>query len=333
MTASVVDDSSGGAVEALYLRFERILRRSIERGILPAGIVLLEGHLAEILGSSRAPVRQALAQLQDAGLVQRFEGRGYVVGKPDGPVLRTRLSSDMLDIEESRDTLRRSFAWQGIYEEVERAIIHRSVFGRFRVNELELARHYRVGRTVARDVLTKLESLGIVDKDERQRWTIVTLDRERLMNLYEVRELAEPAALRSAAARLDPAILKEMHARLVRQLDAYPSVTAVEMNDLEYDLHVRCLEAGSNPELLGALMRTRCTLTLSKHVLGVEMDVPEHDPFLEEHIHVFEALLNNKPTSAADALRRHLRSSCPKVVDRLEAFREVFTPPSIDYIS
>ena len=82
----------------------------------------------------------------------------------------------MLDIDEPREALRRSFAWEGIYEEVERAIIHRSAFGRFRVNELELARHYKVGRTVAHDVLTRLQALGIVDKDERQRWTIVSLD-------------------------------------------------------------------------------------------------------------------------------------------------------------
>ena len=73
--------------------------------------------------------------------------------------------------------------------------------------------------------------------------------------------------------------------------------------------------------------------TLSKHVLGTEMKLPEHDPFLEEHLHVFDALIEQKPTSAAEALKRHIRSSCPKVIERVEAFREIFTPPDIDYIS
>ena len=331
--ASGESGEEGGAGQALYLRFERVLRRSIDNGRLPSGTVLLEGRLADLLGSSRAPVRQALAHLQDAGLVQRFEGRGYLVGNADGPVRRTRLSVGMLDLEDSRETLRRSFGWQGIYEEVERAIIHRSVFGRFRVNEIELARHFKVGRTVARDVLTRLQNVGIVDKDERQRWTIVSLDRERLLNLYELRELMEPIALRHAAGRLDITAVEAMRQRLMAQLEAYPHVSASDMNDLEFDLHVRCLGAGSNPELLGALTRTHCTLTLSKHVLGVEMDVPLHEPFMEEHLHVFDALIANKSNAAADALRRHLRSSCPKVVDRLEAFRAIFTPPQIDYIS
>jgi DNA-binding GntR family transcriptional regulator len=333
LSAGAYEEIATSAGEALYLRFERILRRSIEQGSLPAGVVLLEGRLAELLGSSRAPVRQALNQLQEAGLIRRFEGRGYLVGRSHEPVRGIKLTPQMLDIEAAREALRRSFAWEGIYEEVERAIIHRSVFGRFRVNELELARHYKVGRTVARDVLTRLQALGMLDKDERQRWTIVSLNPDRLISLYEVRELLEPAGLRQAMAHLEPKILRDMRARLARQLDAYPNVSANDMNELEYDLHIRCLESCPNRELLGALVRTRCTLTLSKHVLGVEMDVPEHDPFMEEHLYVLDAMLEGKPNSAAEALRRHLLSSCPKVVDRLKTFREIFTPPAVDYIS
>ena len=239
----------------------------------------------------------------------------------------------MLELDAPREALRRSFAWEGIYEDVERTIIHRSVFGRFRVNELELARHYKVGRTVARDVLTRLQGLGMLDKDDRQRWTIVSLDRARVIHLYEVRELLEPAALRQTMGRIEMKVLHGFRQRLIDQLNTYPATSASEMNELEYDLHVRCLDACPNREMLSALERTRCTLTLSKHVLGVEMDIPEHDPFLEEHVHVFDAMIEGKPNAAASALKRHLLSSRPKVVHRLEAFQEVFTPQPVDYIT
>lgn len=326
------DDEAASVGEALYVRFERILHRSIQRGSLPVGTVLLEGKLAELLGSSRAPVRQALAKLEESRLVRRFDGRGYLVGNSEEPVRSAKLSSDMLEIDEPPEALRRSFAWEAIYEEIERTVIHRSAFGRFRVNELELARHYKVGRTVARDVLTRLQSLGILDKDERQRWTTVALDRTRLLNLYEVRELIEPAALKQAIEHINMDHVMAMRHTLVDTLELYPNISSTMMNDLEYDLHVRCLETCSNKELLDALSRTRCVLTLSKHVLGVEMDIPEHDPFMEEHLHVFDLLIAGKPTSAAEALRRHLRSSCPKVVERLETFREIYVPPHVDYI-
>ena len=329
-------DPSAGAFEGtepLYLRCHRILERSIRSGRLRAGTVLLEGHLAEIFGSSRAPVRQALARLRREKLVSRFAGRGHIVGKRAGEIRRIELSTDMLDIDPARGKLRKAPAWATIYEAVERAIIHRSAFGRFRVNELELARHHGVGRTVARDVLTRIERLGMLAKDERQRWTIVQLDRQRLIDLYELREQLEPLALARALPALSRPWLRQLRRRLTQQLASYPRVSAGTMDELEFDLHVRCLEPCPNKALLDALLKTRCVLTLSKHILGVEMDVPEHDPFMAEHIDVVDALLRGREEEAVRALREHLRLSRPKVTERLERFRESFTPVEIPYIS
>ena len=239
----------------------------------------------------------------------------------------------MLGLDEPGEALRRSLAWEGIYEDVERSIIHRSVFGSARVNEVELASRYGVGRSVARDVLTRLQSLGMLAKDERQRWIIVSLDRQRLASLYELRRLLEPAALRHAMQYAEVALLEEMRRRLQVRRAAYPKVSANDMNDLEYDLHVRLLSLCRNRELLGALQRTRCTLTLSKHVLGVEMPLPRHDPFMEEHVEVLDAVITGKAQLAMKALERHLRSSFPKVADRLEAFRASYTPPPLTYLN
>lgn len=318
--------------ERLYARCEQILRRSIRSG-LPPGTVLLEAQLAKLLGSSRAPVRQALAHLHEEGLVQRSQGRGYLVGRNGHGIPRVKLSVAMLGLDEPGEALRRSLAWEGIYEDVERSIIHRSVFGSARVNEVELASRYGVGRSVARDVLTRLQSLGMLAKDERQRWIIVSLDRQRLASLYELRQLLEPAALRHAMQYAEVALLEEMRRRLQVRRAAYPKVSANDMNDLEYDLHVRLLSLCRNRELLGALQRTRCTLTLSKHVLGVEMPLPQHDPFMEEHVEVLDAVITGKAQPAMKALERHLRSSFPKVADRLEAFRASYTPPPLTYLN
>ncbi|MBL8698001.1 MAG: GntR family transcriptional regulator [Alphaproteobacteria bacterium] len=320
------------AVEPLYQRFERILARSIHAGRLEPGTVLLEGPLAEMFGSSRAPVRQALAALRSANLISRFEGRGHIVGSRRAGIRRVSVSAAMLDVEPQARELRKSFAWEKIYEAVERAIIHRSAFGRFRVNEVELARHHRVSRGVARDVLTRIEGLGMLEKDERQRWTIVPLDRDRLVNLYELREHLEPAALRHALPSLAPAWLCELRHRLASQIAVYPRVSAKALDDLEFDLHVRCLAPGPNRELLAALAKTRCVLTLSKHVLGVEIDVPQSDPFMEEHLRVVEAMVRGDAHGAAALLHEHLQSSRPKVIERLERFRRGFTPAHIPYI-
>ncbi len=52
------------------------LRNAIQSGSLPAGTRLIERRLAGQLGVSHIPVREALARLNDDGLIERTAGRG-----------------------------------------------------------------------------------------------------------------------------------------------------------------------------------------------------------------------------------------------------------------
>ena len=60
------------------------LRSAIQIGRLLPGQVLLEGPIAEVFGTSRIPVRKALKLLSDEGMIRRFDGWGYLVGRPHG---------------------------------------------------------------------------------------------------------------------------------------------------------------------------------------------------------------------------------------------------------
>lgn len=326
------NDIDIGKADPLYERQLRILRRSIEKGLLEEGLVLLEGPLAQILGSSRMPTRRALSQLLELGLVHRFEGRGYAVGREGCEIRRAEITPDMLDLGADEEFLRKHFAWEIIFETVERTIIYCSAFGRFRVNEVELARQFDVGRTVARDVMTRLQSLGMIEKDSRQRWATVPLDTERVANLYEIRGQLEPLALKRALPALDPTLVRKMRSRLDEVIAVYPAATPSDMDDLEFDLHTRCLMHCPNKEMLSALLRTRCLLTLSKHVLGSAIVMPEADPFLAEHRRVFDAILSGDGDATALAMSDHLRSACPKVVDRLATFVSTNDPPDDPFV-
>src|SRR6266700_5707546 len=55
------------------------IREMILRGKLAPGQRLAEAPLAEMLGMSRTPVRQALPVLAQEGLLAEHETRGYVV--------------------------------------------------------------------------------------------------------------------------------------------------------------------------------------------------------------------------------------------------------------
>jgi DNA-binding GntR family transcriptional regulator len=60
-------------------RIHEILLRQIVEGVLAPGTRLVEGRLAERLGVSRTPVREALFRLHQEGFVLTSAGRGFSV--------------------------------------------------------------------------------------------------------------------------------------------------------------------------------------------------------------------------------------------------------------
>src|SRR5215470_3164384 len=192
----------------VYRKIAAILDESIATGRLRPGTILMEGSLAALFGSSRTPVKQALTDLSDRGVIRRFDGRGFVVGNSQ-PARRVHLTPELLGLDGANPELPRTWGWQRIYESVERELIFHSALGRFRVNEVELARYYKVGRTIAHDVLVQAQSTGLLAKDERLRWYVVPLDEKRVCDLYDLRELLEPKALAAGVGRVPPELLAE----------------------------------------------------------------------------------------------------------------------------
>ncbi|QJC56991.1 putative HTH-type transcriptional regulator LgoR [Polaromonas vacuolata] len=332
----------------IYAEISHLLRRAIKSGLIEKGLVLIEGHVAELLGATRTPVRQALSALKSEGLISRFDGRGYTAGPAGLTPLRRELEASMLGITAARKPVRKLTGWQAIYETVERDVVHLSVFGDYRINEVELARHYSVGRMAARDVLLRLERLGITEKDERSRWRVTPLNDNRIEQLYELRWLLEPAALASAmtastATKIQSQLQtspekvgskdsKSMMANLRKAIHSYPKVDRQALDELENDLHVDYLAQCPNKELLQSLERTRCLLTLGKHVLGKSAPMPPLDPFLAEHLAIFKAIDQQDSLKAQDLLRTHLEKSSRKVLLRAAHVRENFSNPKLSYI-
>lgn len=328
---SIAAEATGAGKRPAYARICDAVRTGIERGTLPPGAVLLEGPLAELFNSSRSPVKQALAQLESEGLLNRFQGRGLMVTGTARP-LRMELTQAHLAIGEDSLADERTNTADIYYYEVEREILKRSLFGRFRVNELALARHYNVGRTVAREILLKAQLAGIVTKGEKAHWWIVPLNEERLRNLYQLRELLEPVALQAAAPHLPAVVLDGIQSRLDGAMKRFPDLGIAELDQLEKDLHTDCLAFCPNREILEALGRSRASIISGKHMQSILMRTPRTDAFLDEHSAVVTELAKGRPAEAAEALLNHLVISREKGVERLAEFHRRFNATAVDYI-
>ena len=113
-----------------------------------------------------------------------------------------------------------------------------------------------------------------------------------------------------------------------------PSEASVaELDELEDDLHVRCLAFGGKPELAGALRRTRPVLVAGMHVQAALRRTPLIDPFMGEHLEVVRALRAGDGERAAAALVAHLEASRGKAADRLRRFHEEHRIGPVPYIT
>ena len=317
-----------------YAVIAQTLRTQIKRKKLLPGTVLLEGSLASIFGlGSRSPVKQALQQLQEDGVLSRFDGRGVVVGSGTAPILRLKLTRGLLGLDENTPDIARVPTWQKIYLPIERELIVRSAFGRFRVNELELSHHYRIGRTVAHEVLTQIQSTGIIMKGDKTQWFTVPLDEKRVDDLYALRELIEPALTANAALQIPQDLIDAMKQRLLTAMKRYPKIDPSDLYELEDDIHITCLEYGHNVEMLEALKRTRCIVILIKHMFGKEMPYSKIDPFFEEHLRIIEGLDKRDADRGRRAMLRHLQAARKKVANRLVAFRKNYSMAPISFVT
>lgn len=299
------------------------LKRSIDNGHLEPGLVLLEGNIADIFGMSRSPVRQTLGRLHEERAISRFDGRGYLVGaSSSSEVVRRGLSEADFRPAGVGVKIERTDAWREIAEQVERDVVLCSMKGTFELNELQLSHCFDVSRTITHQILLHLQSLGVVEKVKYSSWSVVPLDNERLHNLYEARRQLEPFMIARATRNMPEQDIVRNIEKLDFAARRYPDVESSLLDEMENDLHQKAIALGGNQEIVNMLRRTRPILLVSKHLLGSSVEMPEQDPFFDEHRWVFEKMRERQAELASRALAEHLASSESTVVDRLSDFRD-----------
>lgn len=318
----------------LYEIVHDVLRNHIVRGLLPGGLVLLEGPIADVFAISRAPVNRALRLLYDQGLIVRFEGRGYLVPGRDGHATPLRLDiraagfalPSALGAELEQRT-----AWERIYDAVEAEVGAALAFGRYRILESRLAERYRVSRTVAREVLGRMQERGLVEKGTRPHWIVGPLTAKALRELYRMRRLLEPPALIEAADRLDIDRLERLRDRLIEIERLFPEVDNETIVSLDEDLHVTCVQDIDNQRLVGAIQQSQLPLVTNLIFLKY-LGLPDRLPELTEHRLVFDLLIAGSVNAAAAALDDHLSRSLERALDRLRVLSVIPTPGFPDYL-
>lgn len=312
-----------GRSPRLHEQVEAVLARRIAAGEIGPGEHLTETGIAAVLNVSRAPARRALHALAVKGLVRKAEGRGYVAcpvppGETGPPAVAPLVTPPP--------------SWQRIYDEVEEELTARISFGSWRIREADLSRSYGVSRTVARDVLGRLQQRGIVTQDERGRWFAPSLTPRRVRDLYEVRAILEPAALLRAARNAPLPRVRAMLAAVEESLARPEAVDGARLDQLEHDLHIDFLGYCENGPLMEAIRAPQSLLVAHRFLYRWSARMFEVEPFLPEHRDILERLVEGDADAAAALLARHLLASSERASARVAAVTRSGKPEPLDYL-
>lgn len=318
---------AGGRATPRYLSIKMALASAMESGLLPAGVVLTEEPLSRLFGTSRTPVRAALAELEAIGRLHRFEGRGFVVPGASAPV-RAALTHVMVGLESAQPEPRAA-ASERIADDFERALARALPFGQFRIHEQAAADHFSVSRTVVRELISRLQDRGMVRKDTRTHWIVGPLTARDVAHYFAIRGRLEPLALTEAAPRLASAEIAAMQTRLAAAMDLGPALQPSALGALEQDLHVSIMARAGNPHLMRMIAQSQIALVVNR-VFAERVGTRPFALSLREHAIVLEFLGRGARAAAAVALEEHLRQSAARTRQRLMSI-SVFPPAELPH--
>lgn len=195
-------------------------------------------------------------------------------------------------------------------ERLERAILEGELGPGERLSESGLARRFGISRGPLREAIGQLEGRKLVTRVSNQGARVVSLSKDDLMDLLQVRESLEGMACRLACHNMGEADL----ARLDGMLSAHEKTDAIQTGRGYFqgtgdgDFHQVILSACGNARLTGMLSdELYSLLRLYRHRLSMRPGRPAEA--LEEHRQIVAALRARNPDAAEEAMRTHLRNS------------------------
>lgn len=312
-----------------YQIVREALAANVANGNLPEGTRLLASAVADRLGVSRPPVKRALELLQADGVISRWNAQGYVVGRNLGVDEATRPNLHQLNLDlpaELGNALGRA-SWERIYAAAEADVMNCIPFGTFQVSEATLGEHFGVSRTVAREVLSRMDARGLIAKDRSSHWLAGPLGARMLDESNEIRQMLEPHALSSALPQLQKEVLEAARGRVEAALAKPTGLALPTVGIIETDLHVAPLSKLRNRRLAEAVSRSQFALIINR-LFGKYISPRDETDMLREHLLVYDHLLLRDAQGAAAALRFHLGADHQRSRARLKVL-SVFDAPDV----
>ncbi|SDO17506.1 DNA-binding transcriptional regulator, GntR family [Halomonas shengliensis] len=197
--------------------------------------------------------------------------------------------------------------------EVHDVIKQRILDGHYRaheyVREASIARELAVSRTPVREALRELVSEGWLEAIPHHGARVVAWTEKDAREVFELRLVLEPMAVRLAGGRIDAERLARLEAlagrmeALVERVEADPAVRN-EIAFLNHDFHRLLVEASDNLRLASVLESVVRTSVIRRNFGNYDLDNLRRS--MRHHREILEAIHAGSPEWAEHVMRAHL---------------------------
>jgi DNA-binding GntR family transcriptional regulator len=257
-----------------------------------AGDLLSESRLAQVLGTSRTPLRGALQVLLELGIVQRLEG-GRLALRHLPPA-----GEEVIAPDAEADAAEHLY-WRLASDRLAGALPDR-------VGEADLMRRYDAPRGVVHRVLLQVMGEGWIERAPAGNWRFLPMidGPESYDEAYRFRRVIEPAALLDPGFDLPPGTLARLRQEQRGLLDRATPPTPREVFEANSGFHLALMQASNNRFFADAALR----LTRLRRVIGyvIALDRDRLPSQLAEHLAILDRVEAGDRAGAAALLVLHL---------------------------
>jgi len=190
-----------------------------------------------------------------------------------------------------------------------------------KLSEPALAKEYGISRGPLREALSRLEACSLVERHQNVGARVVKLSQQRLIEIYQIREMLEGLAARQAADAITKAEISglrgllEQHKKNIHEDHGHTYF----QKEGDFDFHFQIIQASKNNHLISLLCDDLYYLhRLYRYQFGMPSSSRSNDA-LKEHENIVDAIESQDAELAEILMRRHIKASRLNVVKRLSS--------------
>ena len=199
-----------------------------------------------------------------------------------------------------------------IYDQVKAMAVSFRLRPGDRLNEVSLSKDLGVSRTPLREALNRLVAERLFDFRPGQGFFCRPLDTQSVFDLFDLRQIIETAAVRTACAKASDAELQTLHDELYSTGIDITGLTVEEAVSRDEAFHLGIALLSGNNELVQTLTRINERI---RYIRWISMSEDRVHRSKDEHKRVMQALTNRDADESAYVLGTHVAKRMDQIQD------------------